>query len=1089
MVIKTGYTLILAFFISSLSLFTSASTNPVQDSTNLPSINVIRDAVASQEQNNQDESSQRLTDIYQRTLTLLQQIQDEQSRLTQQQAELEQAPEKLQVLQQQLAKERVPNQSRLQHQYRHLEEQSLKKQLDQQQVSLVEWQNQLTHTRNRLTAVQARPETARTELTRNQEREKELSDQLTQLLSSEDSLREPRKDMLNSRLYLIQKQNSRLNFEISASTPLTELLQVQGELLQQRIDIANLHIEVLQTLLNEKRREASEEAVADAASMIEEQENVPAMLQHEAARNVQLSEMLLRYADQMAELNHESHDVSEQLQVVTDIRQSLDQQVVILGNNMALARILREQQKALPQVTINLNLNERISQYRLQQFRLSQELRQLNRLNISSKEALARYPGAKSLLSHQQQELGKLLESRRELLDSLTTELNSLLSQALTLQVRQRQLTLTSASLAKTLEEQLFWVASTPPVTLSWVQTLPADVLHQLRRWPVDSLWTSSALYIGQYWQALGALILAAVMITIRRRWLLLKERSLVLKIGNVRSDSLLMTPLALFLALVRQLPVPLLVFGVGLSLNTAGIEHPAYMMAGTALQYLAMCWLFMNMAVHITQSHGIATSHFSWPPAQNRRLHRQLKQMKLIILPMVLIISLSGLNFSDLARDRAGVIIMVTCLALQSLVLSRMLNTSHYLLGSRLAHLIISMLLVALPLSLIVMTVTGYYYTALQLEEKLVLTLMLIASSFLLQAIVIRSLQVAARRLAFARALSKRAAQKEDKDDSDNYEEPALDIQTINQHSLRLINTGLFIGFCIALYWVWQDVFSLFSYLENFRLWESSANSQGQLIPVTLNDLLIAILIFIASLVLARNLPGFLEVLLLSRLQLRPGSSYATTTLLSYVITGLGFSFALSTMGVSWDKVQWLIAALGVGLGFGLQEIFANFVSGLIILFERPVRIGDTVTISDLSGVVSRIRMRATTITDWDHKEIIIPNKMFITEKLINWSLSDSVIRTVVTVGVEHDSDLERVKRCMLQAASENSQVLKEPHASVMLVGQDENALHHELRVHVGTVEERIAVSDSLLRRIHELFQEEGIRLARNKLDIRQED
>ena len=105
-------------------------------------------------------------------------------------------------------------------------------------------------------------------------------------------------------------------------------------------------------------------------------------------------------------------------------------------------------------------------------------------------------------------------------------------------------------------------------------------------------------------------------------------------------------------------------------------------------------------------------------------------------------------------------------------------------------------------------------------------------------------------------------------------------------------------------------------------------------------------------------------------------------------------------------DKLQWLAAALSVGLGFGLQEIFGNFVSGLIILFERPVRIGDTVTIGTFSGTVSKIRIRATTITDFDRKEVIIPNKAFVTERLINWSLSDTVTRVVIRLGVAYGSD-----------------------------------------------------------------------------------
>ena len=98
---------------------------------------------------------------------------------------------------------------------------------------------------------------------------------------------------------------------------------------------------------------------------------------------------------------------------------------------------------------------------------------------------------------------------------------------------------------------------------------------------------------------------------------------------------------------------------------------------------------------------------------------------------------------------------------------------------------------------------------------------------------------------------------------------------------------------------------------------------------------------------------------------------------------------------------MQWFVTAMGVGLGFGLQEIFANIVSGLMILFEKPIRIGDTVTIRDLTGSITRINTRATTLTDWDRKEIIVPNKAFITEQFINWSLSDTVTRIVLTIPV----------------------------------------------------------------------------------------
>ena len=204
---------------------------------------------------------------------------------------------------------------------------------------------------------------------------------------------------------------------------------------------------------------------------------------------------------------------------------------------------------------------------------------------------------------------------------------------------------------------------------------------------------------------------------------------------------------------------------------------------------------------------------------------------------------------------------------------------------------------------------------------------------------------------------------------------------------TLRLTKVVLFLIFSGAFYWLWSDLVAVFAYLDSITLWHHTVGSEGSgvLEPVSLRDLLMAVLIALVAYVLTRNLPGLLEVLVLSRLQLSQGSSYAITTMLTYVITSVGLIASLSAIGMSWDKLQWLVAALSVGLGFGLQEIFANFVSGLIILFERPVRIGDIITLAEYSGTVSKIRIRATTITDFDRKEVIIPNKAFVTERLIN--------------------------------------------------------------------------------------------------------
>ena len=234
-----------------------------------------------------------------------------------------------------------------------------------------------------------------------------------------------------------------------------------------------------------------------------------------------------------------------------------------------------------------------------------------------------------------------------------------------------------------------------------------------------------------------------------------------------------------------------------------------------------------------------------------------------------------------------------------------------------------------------------------------------------------------------------------------------------------------------------------------------------------------------------ARNLPGLLEVLVLSKMHLAQGSAYATTTLLSYLLAGIGIVSTLSTLGVSWDKLQWLVAALSVGLGFGMQEIFANFISGLIILFERPVRIGDVVTIGNLSGTVSRIRIRATTITDFDRKDIIVPNKTFITGQLVNWSLSDTVTRVTIKVGVAYGSDLDLVKKLLYKAAQDNPRVLKDPEPQVFFLNFGESTLDHELRIHVRDLGDRNPANDEINRFIDREFAKAGINIAFRQVDI----
>ena len=256
----------------------------------------------------------------------------------------------------------------------------------------------------------------------------------------------------------------------------------------------------------------------------------------------------------------------------------------------------------------------------------------------------------------------------------------------------------------------------------------------------------------------------------------------------------------------------------------------------------------------------------------------------------------------------------------------------------------------------------------------------------------------------------------------------------------------------------------------------------------LTLWVLLEAILAAWITIKLVRNLPGVIEILLKQRTNLDSGARVAFSTLVRYVTTIVGTVAVFSLLGVGWSKVQWLAAALTFGLGFGLQEIVANFVSGLILLIERPVRVGDVVTIGTLMGRVSRIQIRATTITLWDRSEMIVPNKEFITTKLVNWTLSDSKRRIEIPLRVAYGADLEEVKSLLVEAAASNPMVLEDPAPQALLIAFGDDAIKFELRF-VVDFGNGLKSKDDVQMAIDRSFKEHGIEFALPQLKLQLPD
>jgi small-conductance mechanosensitive channel len=213
--------------------------------------------------------------------------------------------------------------------------------------------------------------------------------------------------------------------------------------------------------------------------------------------------------------------------------------------------------------------------------------------------------------------------------------------------------------------------------------------------------------------------------------------------------------------------------------------------------------------------------------------------------------------------------------------------------------------------------------------------------------------------------------------------------------------------------------------------------------------------------------------------------AQYTTTLLIKYAIWVIGTAMALGYLNFGWEKLQWLVAALGVGVGFGLQEIVSNFISGLILLFERPIKVNDYISMDQINGVVEDIQIRSTTIRTFNNISVIVPNKDLIMKQIVNLTHNDDIIRLNIPVGVAYGSDLKKVERVLLDIANENKHVLKIPAPSVILKEFGDSAIVFLLRPHIDDARKDLIIQSELNTEISRQFAASGIVIPFPQRDI----
>ncbi len=451
-------------------------------------------------------------------------------------------------------------------------------------------------------------------------------------------------------------------------------------------------------------------------------------------------------------------------------------------------------------------------------------------------------------------------------------------------------------------------------------------------------------------------------------------------------------------------------------------------------------------------------------------------------------------------------------------------------------------------PLALVTMSWLGFHYTALRLEARLEESLTLALALVVINGVMLRWLFVARRQvaiddmnrrreLAAAKSEAERGATSATQTAVQAVDEDKVNLPAMSEQTRQLFRAAIAVTVVVGLLSIWSESLPALRMLDRVQVWpkvqlidvgattpdsvephantappngqsaqngassvpalspmlidsaESSAASGAQILEqplsITLANLGLSLIVLVATSIAFRNVPGLIEIIVLQRLPLDAGSRYALSTVLRYIIAIIGVLIAFNILGLSWAKVQWLAAALTFGLAFGLQEIFANFISGLIILAERPFRLGDTVTVGSVSGKVTRIRMRATMISDWDRKELVIPNKTFITGEVINWTLSDPVLRVIIPVGVSYESDVVKVESILKNVAQAHTLVLDDPEPTILFNSFGDSTLDFQLRVFIPHIDYLFQIRHEMHMAIIKAFREAGVEIAFPQRDL----
>ncbi len=923
-----------------------------------------------------------------------------------------------------------------------------------------------------------------------------------------------RRDLLNAQGKMMEAERAFLE-----ATP--ALFAAQGAMLTRKATVMGDDVDVLQKQVNMLRLAVASDQVARAREDVARFAKDPqaAAIAAETLSLAQrhggpdgLSRKMATTAAEVSRLDGVRNRVEKQY-ASAKLRAKLLEDVS-LGIDAATGRLLRDQRQALPSVSALRETARQAAQLSAQA--------QIDQIVLEDRYAELLTQQTPS--AFESPDLNRLWKTRLSALRTLISDHRDYITLIGNSGTRIQSLVVDSTDFARFVDERLLWIPSTQPI---WTEGLNVD-FHILRD---PSFWRAFVpLFEDVKENTLVWVVglLPWLYLVFRRRVFRAKLKECGEEAVRRNCTEFSPTGRALFFSVLLAAPIPLIAwFCFARSGNgPVGVTDGLRVLAG----FLSSV-IFIRVLAH---PGGMLTNHFLLE-ADRVNLLRKCLDWYIPVIPLPLFLTIMLPVWSK--ESSAGRVTFLVVVILAGVFFVQLLKPAHGVIqwgGQKSQRFAKScyFLSIAVPVGLVIGAAIGYYASVQELRIQMMASVMLILLALFVAELLHRWILVSRRRFAVTQALARRAAAMAERDARET--EPgvapqsvpsleevkanAVKVVAVEEQTTRLVRAATIAFLAFGLAGIWQTAIPALSALDRITLWEeevappaagtspasskpSAANplsvvtklsepaSRGtadHVERITLQDLLVSIIILVLTIVAGRNIPGLIELMFFRHMHLKPGSSFAFTTSIRYGIVVCGVIVAFAKIGISWGNVQWIAAAITLGIGFGLQEIFANFVAGLIILFERPIRLGDVVTIAGVDGRVTQIRIRATTIRQFNNRELIVPNKEFITGQLVNWTLSDDVLRAEIAVGLAYGSDTELARELMLEAATANERVLADPGPVVVFGAFAASSLSFELRVFVGTVDDLLPVKTELHFAIDQAFRDAQIEIAFPQSDIR---